>query len=370
MDIPNYHLLCGGNKFKNGEIGGAIDFGWRPSPPELLKATVPDADGKPRALFTPVMAEEDVPSVEGDRVFLWEWVRAVVKGLGSELTKVLGIFAGLPAMNWQFTGSCVNGGMYNALVYRAFCELAMLPQAESPMLPFTLMAYGRSRYDAFGDASEGDGSLGDAMAAAMAKYGAPPFNAPGLPPAVFCGPATCYDRATEFRFSSVRNHSDAIMSAAKPYTITYGIVRDPDEAEAELRRLRPLTWAGDWGGQNRGVVNSDGLLMMPRRETWNHQESVLGFIRIGGKRYWRIQNQWFAGGSDMEIAYSRGYIDRIIRPGVALPMHGENPDAGFAGPAGGYYVTDADMAYQCRTGEVRSVKSFFGYPGLLDMGRV
>lgn len=374
MTDSEYHLLCGGEKYRSGEIGGALDFGWRPSPPEMLKATVPDGAGGQRRLFTPVMATEDVPAVEGDRVFLWEWVRAVVKGLPDLTKKVLGVFNDLLPMNWQFTGSCVNGGAFNALATRAFCEIAMLPQAEAPMLPFTLMAYGRSRYDAFGDASEGDGSLGDAMAQALAKYGAPPINTPGLPQPVFCGPATCYDRATEFKYSSVRNHPDSVMQAAKPFTIEYGIIRDPDEAEAELRRLRPLTWAGDWGGQNSGILNSDGLLMMPRRETWNHQESCLGFIRKNGKRFWRIQNQWYAPTNEFEIEWIRTRggqaISKILKPGIARPMHGDNPDAGFNGPPGGFYVTDDDMAYQCRTGEVRSVKSFFGYPGLIDFARI
>lgn len=377
LPTTNYHLLCGGTPYNSGEIGGGLDFGWRPSPPQLLESTVPGLDGAARRLFEPVRADEDVPAVEGDRVFLWEWCRAALTRLSATdptLAKTLGLYNGLLPLNWQFTGSCVNGGMFNALVTRMLCEIATLPQAEAIMLPFTLLAYGQSRYDAFGDASEGDGSFGDACAAALARIGAPPITAPGLPKPVHCGPATCYDRAEELRWSSVRNHPDHVKNAAKPHTITYGVVRSADEAEAELRRLRPLTWAGDWGGQNVGVVNSDGLLVMPRRETWNHQQSVLGFIRIGGKRWWRIQNQWWNLSRDMraEFVNVRGgrAISRIITPGIAVPMHGDNPDAGFAGPPGGYYVDDAAMNYQCRYGEVRSIKSFFGYPGDVDLGRV
>lgn len=367
----NYHLMCGGTPYRSGEIGGALDFGWRPSPKWMLDIAVPKLDGGTRKLFEPVMADENVPQIQGDRVFLWEWMRPIIARLPASLKAALGVHNGLPGYNWQFTGSCVNGGAYNALLTRAILELAILPDAESANLPFTLLAYGRSRYDAFGDSSEGEGSLGDAMAQALAKYGAPPIGTPGLPSPVFCGPATCYDRATELKWSSVRNQPDSVMQAAKPYPITYGIVTNPDEAEAELRKFRPLTWAGDWGGQNTGTVNSDGLLVMPRRETWNHQESVLGCIRIGGKRWWRIQNQWWAASREMQVEYTRGgYINRIVTPGVALPMHGENPDAGFNGPPGGYYVTDKDMEYQCRTGEVRSIKSFMGYHGELDFARI
>lgn len=374
LPTSNYHLLCGGTPYKSGEIGGALDFGWRPSPPQLLDATVPDSGNKPRKLFTAIQADEDVPAVEGDRVFLWEWVRAALAGITEKnpaLAKTLGVFNGLPPLNFQFTGSCVSGGAFNALTIRALCEIATLAQSESLMLPFTLMAYGQSRYDAFGDTSEGEGSMGDAMAIALARVGAPPITASGLPTPVHCGPATCYSRAEELKWSSVRNHPEAVKNAAKPYTITYGIVRNADEAEAELRRLRPLTWAGDWGGQNIGVLNSDGLLTMPRRETWNHQQSAIGFIRINGKRWWRIQNQWWAAGQDMEVEYTRGgYINRIVKAGIALPMHGENPDAGFSGPPGGYYVDDSAMDYQCKYGEVRSIKSFFGYPGAIDLGRI
>lgn len=372
--LTDYHLLCGGTKYRSGEIGGAIDFGFRPSPKSLLQSTAPKADGGARAIFEPVRANEDVASVEGDRAFLWEWVRYAVTRFSDALKKLFGVHEGLPAYNWQFTGSCVNGGAYNALMTRALCELAVLPQAEAPNVPFTLLAYGQSRYDAFGDASEGDGSLGDAMARALNLVGAPPITTPGLPTATHCGPATCFSRALEFKWSSVRNHPANVKAAAKPYTITYGIVRSADEAEAEIRRLRPLTWAGDWGGQNEGVLNSDGLLVMPRRETWNHQQSVIGMIRIRGKRWWRVQNQWFGLSPEMRAEWVRvsggQAISRIITPGVALPMHGANPDAGFPGPAGGYYITDADMDYQCRYGEVRSVKSFNGYAGEIDLARV
>lgn len=372
--FSDYYLTCGGTKYRSGEIGGAIDFGFRPSPKSLLETRVPLADGGARLLFEPVNPNEDVPSVEGDRVFLWEWVRHAVGRLSDSMKKLFGVHEGLPAYNWQFTGSCVNGGMFNALLTRMFCELAVLPQAEAPNVPFTLLSYGQSRFDAFGNSSEGEGSLGDAIARALALVGAPPITTRGLPQATQCGPATCFSRQVELAWSSVRNHPAEVKAAAKPYTITYGIVRSADEAEAELRRLRPLTWAGDWGGQNEGVVNSDGLLVMPRRETWNHQQAALGMIRIRGKRWWRIHNHWFMLSPEMRAEWVRvsggQAISRIIVPGVALPMHGHNPDAGFAGPAGGYYVDDDAMNYQCQYGEVRSVKSFNGYAGEIDLARI
>ena len=45
LPISDYHLLCGGQKYASGEIGGALDFGWRKSSPQLLEATVPGKDG-------------------------------------------------------------------------------------------------------------------------------------------------------------------------------------------------------------------------------------------------------------------------------------------------------------------------------------
>lgn len=369
-----YYLLGGGTRFRSGEIGGAIDFGFRPSPAAMLKTTVPTAGGGSRPLFEPVSASEDIPSVEGDRVFLWEFVRFAVARISESLRGALCVYDGLPAMNWQLSGSCVNGGAFNALLTRALCEIAVLPQAEAPNLPFTLLAYGRSRYEDFGATAEGEGAFGDGIARVLARDGAPPFSTPGLPKLVHCGPASCVSRAEEFAWSSVRNHPESVRQAAKPYTITYGIVKSADEAEAELRRLRPLTWAGDWGGQAQGVVNSDGLLVMPRRETWQHQQCVLGMIRIRGKRWFRVQNQWFSPSADMGVEWVRvaggQAVSRVTRPGVALPVHGKNPDAGFAGPAGGYYVDDDAMNYQCRYGEVRSVKSFNGYPGEIDLSRI
>ncbi len=367
-------LMGGGTQYATGEIGGAIDFGWRRSDPALLGALVPGKDGSPRRLFEPHSTTENVPMIEGDRVFLWEYAKAGVARLSPAMAAVLGIYNGFPATRWQFTGSCVEGGAFSALITRILLELAVTTDAEAAMMPFTFMAYGQSRYDAYRDSSEGEGSSGDAMAQALATVGAPPITAPGLPKPVFCGPAMCFDRATELKWSSVRNHPAEIKALAKPHLITYGIVTDADEAEAELRRYRPLTWAGDWGGQNTGVLNSDGLLVMPRREVWNHQEAGLGMIRINGKRWWRIHNQWWMPTNDMGVEYVRvpggNAVSRIIRPGIALPMHGHNPDAGFDGPPGGYYVDDAAMNYQCKTGEVRSIRSVMGYDGDLDFARI
>lgn len=366
--MADWHALNGGVQRQTGEIGGMIDFGWIGSDPADLQDTVTTPDGT-RALFVAVDPNEDVPSVTGDQVLLWLWARAAC----AKVPAGYPVFNGLPLLSWQFTGSCVNSGGFNAFTMRELIELLISGEAYAPTVPFTLFTYGQSRFLAFRDSGEGEGSSGDAMARAFAQLGAPAVGTPETPSPVFCGPAICYSRADELHWSSVRNHPDSVKGAASTHTITYGVVKSCDDAEAELRRLRPLTWAGDWGGEMSGVVRgTPPVLMMRRREQWGHQQSCIGFMRhpeLG--RIWRIQNNWFRAGSDMQVEYTRTRegqaISRIVTPGVAIPMHGENPDAGFNGPPGGYWVTDADMEYQARTGEVRSIRSVRGYSGVVNL---
>jgi hypothetical protein len=303
---------------------------------------------------------EDGIQISGPKVLLTDYARSLNRG------------DHLP-FNWQLTGSCVNGGAQNAMAVRCFVEAALLPQqAERPEIPFTLFAYGQSRWDAFRDNVEGSGSRGDAMAKAIATAGVLPIDYPGLPVPHICGPCLVYDRAIELRFSAIRNHDPLLRGAAKQHNAKWGHVRGSSDAVAELRKGRPLTWAGDWGGLDVCRVEQ-GLLLSERANTWQHQQSCLGFWGhpfLGLIFY--IQNQWFypdpAGTCEVEyIRERRGQsISRIITPGNCLSLHaprGYLPSNGE--PIGGYWIREKDMDYQCRTGEVRSFYGFAGFSGLI-----
>lgn len=331
-------------------VPAMIDGGWRQSQPDDARGLLFDID--PR---------EDVPSLPGPKVFLWEYMRSVNGGR-------------LPPLNWQLTGSCVNGGAQNALTTLIGMECACLPDAEVFRLPFTLAAYGQSRGS---NSGEGEGSRGDAMAQTLSEFGTVPIDDPSVTvrPA-FCGPALVYDRAVELKFSAGRNTPDAIRQAAKAHTITYGVVRSADELEAELRKGRPCSFAGMWGGRMECSYEGTGenkVLMNYRSGEWSHQQSVLGmWLHATLGRIFYVQNQWYYPGDDLEVEYGgwggSRYIVRIIKAGIAHSVHGK-PAQGE--PEGGYWISEKDADWQCRTGEVRSFKSFRGYgEGLLRAGGI
>lgn len=304
--------------------------------------------------------EEDGINLTGQRVLLTEYAKAANGGV-------------MPAYNWQLTGSCVNGGGQNAAITRIGVECCLLPDPERFITPFTLMAYGQSRFDAYRDNTEGDGSSGAAMAIALGKGTVLPVDFPGLPKAHFCGPAIVYDRDVELKYSAVRNHPQALRDAAQPYRFRYREIRGCDDAEAQLRKGRPLTFAGDWGGLDRPPISGNpGILMARHATTWNHQQSVHGFwYHPTLKRVWLVLNQWYYVDPDgtMQVKYirvGRGQaISQIITDGNALSMHGPIPRLpdGTELPACSYWISDADMDYQCRTGEVRALYTFKGFGG-------
>jgi hypothetical protein len=269
------------------------------------------------------------------------------------------------------TGSCVHGGYFNNLHILMAQEIVNLPQPEAFVQPFCFHTYGLSRYLGFGATSEGEGSFGMSMAQAGSEGGVSFVDDPDVDKPHVCGPAVVWDAPVELKWSSVRNHPPGLVSRSKKYTVKYVRCRTLDQAEDHLRRRHPLTWAGDWGGQGSGVVRgtTHPILTMPRRETWNHQQSGWGVWHhpeLGRK--WYIENQWWNPGTTKYSMNGRS-IWKITQPGIARPMHGEHPAITAAGwsrppfPPGGYWVGDNDMEYQCRTGEVCATVLFDGATG-------
>lgn len=317
--------------------GGAQEwnFGLRPSDPVMTAQVT-----------TPFDAGEEVPEITGDKVFLWEYVRLANGGK-------------LCPFSYQLTGSCVNSGGQNAALVRAAVECVTLSAPEVFKIPFTLAAYGYSRY-LFGDNTEGEGSSGDQMAKALQVVGACPVDHASVPKPNLTDSALYYSKDVEFHYSAWKNCPQPVRDASKPFNFKFGVVKTLDEAERELRRGRPLTWAGNWGGRMecgyKGTGENRVLWNGGRNDSWSHQQSVLGVWHnpeLG--RIWYVQNNWFyrrtAGGALQSVH--------------GTPAHDE--------PPGGYWIGDADMSYQLnyKWGEVRSLMDFSGYTdGLLSMGRV
>lgn len=320
---------CGGKPLASG--GETVwDFGFRPSDPALTAQVVEP--------FT----DEDGVLVDGDKVFLWEYARIANGGK-------------LPPYSMQVTGSCVNSGGQNAAITRIGVECVNLAAPEVFKVPFTLHAYGYSRH-LYGWESPGEGSMGDGMARALQEVGVTTIDDPSVPKASIYKNAFVYPENVEMQYSAWRNAPQAVRDAAKPHPFKYGSVGSLDEAEKELRRGRPLTWAGNWGGRMKGVYKGTGanriLWNGDRADTWNHQQSVHGMWKhpeFG--RIWYVMNNWYS-----------------IQGGEAVPVHGAPANDE---PPGGYWIGDTTMEYQIRTGEVRSLKDFSGFTkGLIRLGNV
>lgn len=323
---------CGGRPLMTG--GQTVwNFGLRPSDPVMTARVT-----------TPFDAGEEVPEVTGDKVFLWEYARYANGGK-------------LPPFSMQILGSCVNSGGQNAAIVRAAAECVTLSRPEVFKIPFTLAAYGYSRH-LLGDDTEGEGSSGDQMAQALRDVGACPIDDPSVPKPNASPIAIYYSQQIELQYSAWPRVPQAVKNASKPFNFKFGVVKTLDECEKELRRCRPLTWAGNWGGRMQCGYKGTGanrvLWNGGRADTWNHQQAILGVWHnpeLG--RIWYLQNNWF-----------------FTQNGTLVPVHGA--PAGTE-PPGGSWIGDADMQYQLsyRWGEVRSLMDFSGYTdGLIHMGGV
>lgn len=335
-------------------IEGVKNFGWEPTPPEVMQEAY--ATGLVRAADP----GEDVPEMKGDKVFLWEAVKQVY---------------GYYPFNWQLIGSCVNGGGQNGLITRQSLEILHGTRHEVAKIPFTFVAYAMARGM---NRAEGGGASCTLFAQHLRDTGTPPFDTPGLPAPhlipikgrddakVICySPCTVADierlgtdirtsggrkvAGYELQFSTGRNLKQEWIQASNQHKLQIIQCRSADDVKRELRRGRPVLSGGDWGGrtQNLNYAGEPRVLFNERADTWQHQQSILGFWEhptLGTIFFWL--NQWY-------------YLDR----GVAVPMHGV---VTIGEPPGGYWTSAKDVDYQARTGEVFSIHTFDGYPGAID----
>jgi len=315
--MADVYAACGG---RPKTVGGEQVwwFGWNPSTAEQTAQVT-------RAF----RADEDAPQVKGDRVCLWKFPQMVNGGKH------------IP-YNWQLTGSCVNGGANNALSVSHAVWLLRLGRAAAWNIPFTLPAYGYSRFKAFGDNTPGEGSTGDAMAQALRDFGYTQYNQAGitLPKINIYTNAYCYTAAVEMQYSAARNCPADVKAACTGHKLEFVKVTNLTEAETEIRRCRPLTVAGNWGSTMRMQYKGTGerrVLFGEYAASWEHQQSVLGlWMHPDFGRLWYVLNQWF----------------QLVN-GVAVPVHGA---PGTDEPPGGYWVDDSMLQHQFnyRFGEVRS----------------
>lgn len=342
----------GGKKLATGANGvTSWDFGWQPSSEESLK------EAYAQGIIRDHDANEDVPEIKGPKVMLSEAVK-----------EVFGTFIA----NWQLTGSCVNGGGFTTTTTRIAMEILKGIRSEGALLPFTLIAYGQARGSG---RSEGSGASATEFAAKLKEVGAPPFGTPGLPAPLMLNvknrtdakvvvftEATAQQLRTldsddrrltgvELRFSASGNHKQEWLDVAKKFNFQYVRCRSAEEVKRELRRGRPITCAGMWGGKTQGLqyVGEPRVLMNTHSSSWSHQQSIPGFWEhptLGDIFFWL--NQWFG----------------IDQNGMAVPVHGEVTNGE---PPGGYWTASKDVDWQINNdGEVYAIYDHSGFDAPID----
>lgn len=361
FDVPedNGGLTAVGGKriIRGGEI--AYDFGFRRSNPEDFGDLMQAFDPK-EVVVSPIVG----PIVD---------VTAASRAL-----------YGKPIpFTWQLTGSCVDAGFFNSFAVDLGSQLANGVQVGSYDMPFSLFTYGQSRWLAYQDSSPGEGSSGSAMVQAAAKVGVPSWNDPEAPkPQILYsadgkGAVHVFTRTEELFWSGSRNHPQGMKDRAIKVKLLYTRITTPDEAEAELRKKRTITWSGNWGGLNRPPIAGGSkdfkVLLNPHASTWNHQQScqLMADHRDLG-RIWNVRNNWYGPGPDTDVQYVRTadgqMISKVTKAGTVFSVHGDpvDPFSTF----GSYWVLDKDFAYQCKTGEVYSIQVIGIYSGDVGVGAV
>lgn len=328
MNQDDIFAACGGRPVTRGGERGWW-FGFNPSEPAQTDAATVSFKDEPLARTDP-------------RVLLTDYAKTV--------------YGKHPPYNWQRTGSCVNGGAWNALLTRNAVDACVGNDPQPFAFPFTLPAYGLSRFIAFGRDDQGEGSTGDAMAQALRDLGSTQYDlrelAGVIPKPTLYDCAFTYTDQEELLYSRKSGCPAAVTPFLGGHKIEFVKVTTIEQAEAEIRKLRPITIAGNWGSRMTMSYKGTGanrVLFGSLEDRWEHQMSVQGvWHHPEFGRLWNIMQQWY-----------------FLSGGVCKPVHGmpANDEA-----PGTFWVDDSMILHQLnyRWGELRSIKSLKGY----DQGKL
>lgn len=152
------------------------------------------------------MAPQATPPI-GTKVMLTDaWKHPlIVKALGQAFTGF-----------HQLTGSCVGAGGGNVLATTSFLQAIKLG-TETPIVPFWMLPYGRSRLDA-GMRGQGEGSLGSTFAQAVREDGVSDANAEGAPKFTTSDGYT-YTESLESQWSDGSKAPDDLLSVSRQHLI-------------------------------------------------------------------------------------------------------------------------------------------------------
>jgi hypothetical protein len=205
-------------------------LGW--IPPHLRTEDQHAAHAVAMKRMLPFPLLSDPPPV-GTKVMLTDLWRhpQVVKALGKPYTG-----------SHQETGSCVNSGAQNAVMTLMCRNVILSGLQENLLVPFTLLAYGKSRQLA-GMRGRGEGSLGSTMAQAVHQFGVLDASTSGLPPFTV-DDGFDWGQQAELTWSDGASISQNWLSAAAAHLVgPPAQIKTTDELRSAILNGYPVTRA-------------------------------------------------------------------------------------------------------------------------------
>jgi hypothetical protein len=320
----------GGKRISLGPNGGPTwSFGW--IPPENRNDEQEANDDAARATMPRFAVDGATKYPSGsapervDLFALWKHPD-VVAANGWEFTGV-----------HQLTGSCVGAGGGNCWFTLACLDAVQRGDAETPLLPFWLLPYGRSRYY-LGDRGPGEGSTGGTFAKAAREDGVVPAVGDGMP-TFTRDDGFVWGRSVEMKWSDGDNPDTMrlLPTSRKHLVKTTAQCRSASDVREAIVNGFPCTCASMYahdGGRVQGT-GKNVCLLARRTGSWAHQMSLLAWWMHPefGELFW-LMNQW------------------------GLRAHGQDP---AGGPSGGVWIKASDVDWICRD-EVFAFSQYDGFP--------
>jgi len=237
----------------------------------------------------------------------------------------------------QLTGSCVGAGGGNCLFTLMAIEVIRLGQAEQIKLPFWLYTYGKSRQRG-GIRGEGEGSFGSAYAEAAKLDGYIDIGFEDTPDPTQ-NDGLVYTSNLEFKWSNGAAIASKYNQEAKKHLVkSTSPVSSAEEARESIMNGFPITIATDYYIGSAQIKGS------------GDNKAAIGKLNGRGGHQTSIQAFW--DNPDLGLIFgNQNNWDRSVYP----------KDPGGLGDSA-CWMSESDMNYACKNGEVYAFSQFDGFP--------